>query len=86
MKAKNQGSFKIRLSSKGILTIPMALRKKYQLDKGAELDLIDEDGRIAMIPHATAEQLFGIASASAGEVHDMLRELDREHRDSARDD
>ena len=86
MKANRQGAFKVTLSSKGIMTLPMALRKKYQLDKGSEFELVDEDGRMILIPHATADQLFGMASGNEATVRDMVRELDREHRDSARDE
>jgi len=40
----------IRVSQKGWVVIPAELRKKYHLEPGAEVDLIDYGGVIALVP------------------------------------
>lgn len=38
----------MRITTKGQVTIPQELRRKYQLDSQAEVEFIDEDGRIVL--------------------------------------
>lgn len=38
----------LRVTSKGQVTIPQALRRKYQINAHAEVEFIDEDGRIVV--------------------------------------
>jgi AbrB family looped-hinge helix DNA binding protein len=38
----------VRITIKGQVTIPHELRRKYQLDSQAEVEFIDEDGRIVL--------------------------------------
>jgi len=80
---KKQETYHVTLSSKGLLTLPISLRKKYNLEKGSDLKIIDEDGKLIMLPYSKASDLFGIAKGLETEVHNMIRELDQEHRESA---
>jgi AbrB family looped-hinge helix DNA binding protein len=80
---EKQDTYNITMSSKGLLTLPASLRKKYNLDKGSELKIIDEGGKMIMLPYSKASDLFGIAKGLETEVHNMIRELDQEHRESA---
>ncbi len=36
----------MRVTSKGQVTIPQALRRKYGIDSRAEVDFVEEDGKI----------------------------------------
>ena len=38
----------MRVTSKGQVTIPQELRRKYGIDAHAEVDFVDEDGRIVV--------------------------------------
>lgn len=38
----------MRVTSKGQVTIPQALRRKYRIDAHAEVEFIEEDGRIVL--------------------------------------
>jgi AbrB family looped-hinge helix DNA binding protein len=38
----------MKITTKGQVTIPQMLRRKYQLDSQAEVEFIDEDGRIVL--------------------------------------
>jgi AbrB family looped-hinge helix DNA binding protein len=38
----------MKVTSKGQVTIPQDLRRKYQIDAHAEVDFIEEDGRIVI--------------------------------------
>ncbi len=38
----------MKVTSKGQVTIPQELRQKYQIDSQAEVDFIEEDGKIVV--------------------------------------
>jgi AbrB family looped-hinge helix DNA binding protein len=38
----------MKITSKGQVTIPQDLRRKYQIDSHAEVEFIEEDGRIVV--------------------------------------
>ncbi len=38
----------MKVTSKGQVTIPQRLRKKYHIDSNAEVEFIEEDGRILL--------------------------------------
>ncbi len=38
----------MKVTSKGQVTIPLRLRKKYHIDSHAEVEFIEEDGRILL--------------------------------------
>jgi AbrB family looped-hinge helix DNA binding protein len=38
----------VRITTKGQVTIPQELRRKYQLDSHAEVEFSDEDGKIIL--------------------------------------
>jgi bifunctional DNA-binding transcriptional regulator/antitoxin component of YhaV-PrlF toxin-antitoxin module len=80
---EKQDIYHVTLSSKGLLTLPISLRKKYNLEKGSDLKIIDEGGKMIMLPYSKASDLFGIAKGLETEVHNMIRKLEQEHRESA---
>ncbi|MHA1520161.1 MAG: AbrB/MazE/SpoVT family DNA-binding domain-containing protein [Promethearchaeota archaeon] len=40
----------IRVNKKGMITIPVDIRKKYNLMEGAEISILDIDGQLSIIP------------------------------------
>jgi AbrB family looped-hinge helix DNA binding protein len=42
------GSNTMKVTSKGQVTIPQELRRKYQIDAHAEVDFVEEDGKIVV--------------------------------------
>ncbi|HME52149.1 MAG TPA: AbrB/MazE/SpoVT family DNA-binding domain-containing protein [Candidatus Lokiarchaeia archaeon] len=73
----------VTLSSKGLLALPISLRKKYNLGKGSDLKIIDEGGKLILLPYSRAADLFGIAKDFEKEIHHMIDGLDQEHRENA---
>ncbi|MGB9801029.1 MAG: AbrB/MazE/SpoVT family DNA-binding domain-containing protein [Thermanaerothrix sp.] len=77
---------KIRLSRKGWVVIPAALRKKYHLKPGDELRVVDYGGVLALIPvhpdpiPAGIGLLRGEDSLAQAIVEEHARE--REHDES----
>ncbi len=40
----------IRVNKKGMITIPVDIRKKYNLMEGSEISILDIDGQLSIIP------------------------------------
>jgi AbrB family looped-hinge helix DNA binding protein len=49
----------ITMSAKGQIVIPANIRKKYKLEKGEKLILIEEDGYLKMLPPTNLTTLCG---------------------------
>lgn len=77
-------STSIQIRSKGTVTLPIELRRKYGLDEGDIITLIDlGDGSFLLTPIVTQVDRFGdrvaIAMAEAGvSEEDVLTTLDEE--------
>jgi AbrB family looped-hinge helix DNA binding protein len=48
----------MKVTSKGQVTIPQELRRKYQIDSQAEVDFIEEDGKIIVRVAKSSESPF----------------------------
>lgn len=74
----------IQIRGKGAITIPVDLRRKYGLDEGDIITLIDlGDGSFLLMPKATKVDRLGdrVAQAMAKEgisLHEILTTLDEE--------
>lgn len=68
----------VKLSSKGRLVIPKAVRQTLSLHAGAELDAHIVDGLIVLAPvaHSPEDALYGIFADC-----DLLADLETEHRE-----
>lgn len=69
----------VRLSSKGQLVIPGAVRRALRLLPGTELKLEVVDKKIVLAPVDTASPIDALYGRFAG--HDLLGDLEQEHRD-----
>ena len=76
----------LRISQKGWVVIPAELRKKYHLEPGSEVDLVDYGGVIALVPvlKDPVRQGFGILkdgpSLTQALLDERAQELEREQR------
>ena len=48
----------MKITTKGQVTIPQELRRKYRLDAHAEVDFIEEDGKIVVKVKKTSKSPF----------------------------
>lgn len=81
----------IQLRRKGILTLPVSLRRKYNLDENDVFTLEDlGDGSFLLIPQVSSVARLGdrVAEVMAEEevsLEDMLEALDEERQDYYRE-
>jgi len=74
----------VKLSQKGWIVIPAALRKKYGLKPGTNLHVVDYGGVLSIVPaldnpiHAGAGMLKGADSLTEAMVEEHRQERDRE--------
>lgn len=63
-----------QVTSKGQVTIPMELRKKYKIEKGGRVNFSEENGKIILTRKTSILDLAGIDSekACAKELHALL--------------
>ncbi len=79
-----------RLSRKGQITIPVAIRKKLQLKEGDKVMIFEEGGRFyienpSLLAFQRVEQAFDGAAKDAGfeteeEMQDYMKEIRKEVR------
>jgi AbrB family looped-hinge helix DNA binding protein len=69
----------VRLSSKGQLVIPGAVRRSLKLSPGTQLSLEVVDKKIVLAPVDTASPIDALYGRFAGQ--DLLSDLEREHRE-----
>ena len=73
----------VRLSRRGVLTLPKALREKYHLREGDVLTLVDLDGVILLTPRRSridmlADRIVQELQARGETLESMLEALRRE--------
>ena len=73
----------VKLSSKGQIVIPKAIRYSLKLESGVEFDLQIVEGRIVLEP-LRVSPLSVLYGKYAGA--DLLADLEREHRREVQDD
>jgi len=63
-----------KVTSRGRVTIPIQLRKKYKIEKGGRVNFSEENGKIILTRKTSILDLAGIDSekASAKELHALL--------------
>lgn len=74
----------VRLSSKGQLVIPGAIRRALQLGPGAQFNLAIVERKIVLDPVPAASPLDALYGRFAGQ--DLLDDLEREHRREIEDE
>ena len=70
---------KVKILSKGQLVIPAELRKKYQIRPGTEMQLMEYEGILFLIP--PVEEPLSAACGSLPSNPSLARQLLKERRD-----
>ena len=65
----------VMVTSKGQVTIPVDLRRKFGIDEGSRVEIVEEDGKIVVKRVTSIYDLAG-SSADEGSVEDLKRVLD----------
>jgi AbrB family looped-hinge helix DNA binding protein len=71
------------VTKKGQVTIPIRLRKKFGIDQGSKVEIVEEDGKIVIkkLPSFLDLVGSGAGKASVEEVKRMLDEMRAEDDD-----
>lgn len=65
------------------MTIPVEVRRKLGLTKGSEVDFVESDEGVLIVPVVPLEALKGIDSHRKKLVHEMIREIQEEREGEA---
>jgi AbrB family looped-hinge helix DNA binding protein len=66
----------VQVTSKGQITIPIKLRKKFKIDEGARVEVLEEDGKIVVRRSHSFYDLAGVDAGNAT-VEEMKTMLDK---------
>jgi len=66
----------VRVSSKGQIVIPAQLRKKYKIDMGTKLNVLDGDGEIILRPilQDAVQQARGLFKGGVSSLQELVKE------------
>jgi AbrB family looped-hinge helix DNA binding protein len=66
----------VRASTKGQIVIPARLRRKYRIEKGTRVNVIDGDGEIILRPvfQDAVDEAKGIFRGGQSSLQELLRE------------
>lgn len=72
----------LTISNKGWVVIPAELRKKYSLEPGSEVTLVDYGGVLAIVPALKdpSEQAAGMLKGGASLTKSLLNEHQKERK------
>jgi len=65
----------VTVTSKGQVTIPAGLRRKFKIEEGSKVEIVEEDGRIVVKRVISIYDLAG-SSSDKGSVEELKRLLD----------
>jgi AbrB family looped-hinge helix DNA binding protein len=66
------------VTEKGTITIPAEVRRKLGLTKGSQVEFVETDDGIVIVPVLTLEALKGIDRDKKKLVHEMIHEIQEE--------
>ncbi len=69
------------VTEKGTVTIPIEIRKKYNLRRGSKVKFVEMDGGALLIPAPSFEELRGVLKKEV--AYKMIKELQKERRKEA---
>ena len=64
----------ITVSSKGQVEIPSDIRKKYDIEQGTKLKVMESDGLVILIPPVKMESLCGTWEMDKKQIEKEIRE------------
>jgi len=68
------------ITEKGTVTIPSEIRRKYRLKKGSQVEFIETDEGVLIVPVVPLEDLFGADRDKKETVYQMIRDLQEDRR------
>jgi AbrB family looped-hinge helix DNA binding protein len=66
----------VQVTSKGQITIPIELRRKYNIEEGGRVQVVEEEGKIVVKRASSFYDLAGV-DAGAATVAEMKETLDK---------
>ena len=66
----------VKASSKGQIVIPAQLRRKYQIDRGSKINVLDGDGEIILRPvlQDAVQQARGMFRGGVSSLQELMKE------------
>jgi len=71
------------VTSKSMVTIPVKIRKKYDIKEGMKVEFVELEDSIIIVPLKSLKELKGEDKAHEEVLREAIRELDEEHRKGA---
>ena len=68
------------VTEKGTVTIPAEVRRKLGLTKGSQVEFVQTDEGVLIVPVVPFEELRGIDRDRKSLVHEMIHEIQEERR------
>jgi len=69
------------VTEKGTVTIPVRIRKKYNLKRGSKVKFVETEQGALLIPSPSFEELRGVIKKDL--AYQMIKELQQERREEA---
>ncbi len=66
------------MTEKGTITIPVGVRRKLGLAKGSQVEFVETDEGILIVPVVPLEALKGVDRAKTTLVREMIHEIQEE--------
>ena len=66
------------ITDEGAVTVPAEVRRKLGLGKGSQIDFVETDGGVLIVPVITFQELRGADRDRKRVVYRMIRETQRE--------
>lgn len=71
------------MTEKGTITIPVEVRRKLGLTKGSQVEFLETDEGVLIVPVVPLEALKGIDRDKKSVVREMIHEIQEERRREA---
>ena len=78
--AKKSKEYVHTVTRLGTVTIPIHIRRKYNIAKGSKVMFVETDDVIQLVPLTSIKNLFGADSEKESVVHGMIREILNERK------
>jgi AbrB family looped-hinge helix DNA binding protein len=71
------------VTEKGTITIPVEVRRKLGLSKGSEVDFVETEQGVLIVPVVPFEQMKGVDRSKKKVILQMIKEIQRERAKEA---
>jgi AbrB family looped-hinge helix DNA binding protein len=72
----------VKVTRKGQITIPVELRRRFDIEEGSHVEVLEEDGKIVVRPQISIFDLAG-ESGEKGNVDELKKMLDALRKEDA---